>query len=150
MHKLLYIDDEKHNLTTLKLSVKKWYEVFTLENPLEVLELIERENIGVVITDQRMPRMSGLELAEQIKEKFEDVIVIILTAYDDSNVMLKAINQGGIFRYMLKPWDIKDLQQTLSNAFETWELRIKNRQLVNNLLIQNQELSIQERKYRLI
>jgi len=150
MHKLLYIDDEKHNLVTLQVSIKKWYEVFTLESPLEALELIEKEKIGVVITDQRMPGMSGLELAEKIQENFEDVIVIILTAYDDSNVMLKAINQGGIFRYMLKPYDIKDLRQTLKNAFDTYELRLKNRGLVNDLLKQNRELSLQERKYRLI
>ncbi len=150
MHKLLYIDDEKHNLTTLKISLNKWYEVFTLENPLEAIDLIEKEKIGVVITDQRMPRMTGLELAEKIKEKFEDVIVIILTAYDDNNVLLQAINQGGIFRYILKPWDIKELRQTLKNAFETYELKIKNRRLVNDLINQNQELSIQERKYRLI
>lgn len=150
MHKLLYIDDEKHNLTTLKISLNKWYEVFTLENPLEAIDVIEKEKIGVVITDQRMPRMTGLELAEKIKEKFEDVIVIILTAYDDNNVLLQAINQGGIFRYILKPWDIKELRQTLKNAFETYELKIKNRRLVNDLINQNQELSIQERKYRLI
>ncbi|TVQ07934.1 MAG: response regulator [Bacteroidetes bacterium] len=150
MHKLLYIDDEKHNLTTLKLSVNKWYEVFTLESPFEALEVIGRENIGVVITDQRMPGMTGLELAEKIRETFEDVIVIILTAYDDNNVMLKAINQGGIFRYMLKPWDIKDLRQTLKNAFDTYELKKKNRRLVKDLITQNKELSLQERKYRLI
>lgn len=150
MDKLLYIDDEKHNLLTLQVSLKRWYEVFTLDNPMEALELIEREQIGVVITDQRMPGMTGLELAEKIQEKFEDVIVIILTAYDDSNVMLKAINQGGIFRYMLKPWDIKELQQTLKNAFDTYALRIKNRHLVNDLLKHNRELSLQERKYRLI
>ncbi|MFW5725199.1 MAG: response regulator [Bacteroidota bacterium] len=150
MHKLLYIDDEIHNLVTLKLSINKWYDVYTLENPLEAIDLIEKENIGVVITDQRMPGMTGLELAEKIQEKFEDVIVMILTAYDDSNVMLQAINQGGIFRYILKPWDIKDIQQTLKNAFDTLELRKKNRSLVNDLLLQNKELSLQERKYRLI
>ncbi len=150
MHKLLYIDDEKHNLTTLKLSVNKWHEVFTLESPFEALDVIERENIGVVITDQRMPGMTGLELAEKIREKYEDVIVIILTAYDDNNVMLQAINQGGIFRYMLKPWDLKDLRQTLKNAFDTYELKKKNRRLVNDLITQNKELSLQERKYRLI
>ncbi len=150
MRKLLYIDDEEGNLVTLEVSLRKLFRVFTLSNPEHALNLIAQENIGVVITDQRMPGMNGLDLAERINQQFEDVIVIILTAYDDNDVMLRAINQGGIFRYILKPWDIKDLRQTLNNAFETYDLRQKNRTLVDDLWAHNNELRLAERKYRLI
>jgi formate hydrogenlyase transcriptional activator len=140
MQKVLYIDDESSNLITLQVGLRKFYNVFTLENPKEALELIEREDIKVVITDQRMPGITGLELASQIQVKFPGVIIIILTAYGDNDTMLEAINQGGIFRYLLKPWDIKDLTQTLSNAFETYELRRKNITLINDLIVQNHKL----------
>lgn len=150
MRKVLYIDDEVHNLTTMEVALKKWYKIYTLDSPVNALDLIAKENIPVVITDQRMPKMSGLELAKKIKDYQQDIVVIILTAYDDNETMLNAINQGGIYRYLLKPWDLKDLRQTLQNAFETFDLREKNRKLVEVLLKQNQELKFQERKYRLI
>jgi len=140
MRKVLYIDDEKINLSTLQIALKKWFEVYTLEDPSQALHVIAREGINVVITDQRMPGLTGLELAKKIQEQFPDTIVIILTAYDDNETMLAAINQGGIFRYLLKPWDINDMMQTLDNAFETHELRQKNNSLVSVLVNQNQKL----------
>ncbi|HOP05166.1 MAG TPA: sigma-54 dependent transcriptional regulator [Tenuifilaceae bacterium] len=145
MRKLLYIDDEEDNLFTLEVALGKWFEVITLESPLGALELIDKEGIKVMITDQRMPQMTGLELAKKVQENFPSVITIILTAYDDNETVLKAINQGGIYRYLLKPWDIQDLRQTLDSAFESYELRKKNIGLINDLLQQNKKL---QRAYR--
>ncbi len=150
MRKLLYIDDEVHNLTTLEVALRKWFKVFTLESPSGALELIGAENITLVITDQRMPVMSGLELAKKINTIYPEVIIIILTAYDDNETMLKAINQGGIYRYLLKPWDVKDLRQTIDSGFETYQLRRRNVTLINSLLNQNNELSAKETRYRLL
>jgi formate hydrogenlyase transcriptional activator len=140
LQKVLYIDDESSNLITLQVALRKWYHVFILENPRNALDLIEQEEIRVVVTDQRMPGITGLELATKIQNKFPGVVIIILTAYGDNDTMLEAINQGGIFRYLLKPWDLKDLKQTLDNAFETYELRRKNINLINDLIIQNHKL----------
>ncbi len=140
MRKLLYVDDEPNNLITLEVALSKWFQVTTTEKPLEALSIIEQEGIKVVITDQRMPKLSGLELARLIQEKFPTVVIIILTAFDDNEAMLKAINQGGIFRYLLKPWDINDLKQTLESAFDAHELRKKNITLINNLIRQNKKL----------
>jgi two-component system, sensor histidine kinase len=150
MKKLLYIDDEIHNLTTLEIALRKSFNVFTLDNPIEALDVIAKEDIPLVITDQRMPGMTGLELARKINTQHPDIIIIILTAFDDNETMLEAINQGGIFRYLLKPWDLKDLRQTIKSALETYELRKKNVNLINDLLRQNNELSVQERRYRLL
>jgi PAS domain S-box-containing protein len=150
MQKILYIDDEESNLITLKLSLKKWFDVFTLLDAEKALDIIEKEQIRVVITDQRMPGLSGLECARKIKAQFKDVVIIILTAYDDNETMLEAINMGGIYRYLLKPWDIKDIRQTLISAFETYDLREKNISLFNGLVAQNKQLALQERRYRLL
>jgi PAS domain S-box-containing protein len=150
MRKILYVDDEEYNLITLEVSLRKWFRVIPISNPEDALDLIEKEKIQVVITDQRMPQMTGLELSRQIGMIYPDTIVIILTAFGDHEVMMEAINQGGIFRYLMKPWDINDLRQTLDTAFETYELRQKNVNLINHLLTQNRTLTQQKEEYRLI
>jgi len=141
MQNVLYVDDEATNLTTLQVALRKWFTLITIEKPEEAIACIKAHEIKVVITDQRMPNMSGLELAKEINKNFPGVIIIILTAFDDNETMLKALNQGGIYRYLLKPVDIQDLKQTLINAFETHELRKKNLNLVNDLLNQNRKLT---------
>ncbi len=140
MKKLVYIDDEPQNLFTLKVSLEHLYEVITFENPWEALSYQQNNEIPVLITDQRMPLMNGLELAEIVKKNQPDCIIIILTAYDDQDTLLKAINQGGIFHFFLKPWDINDITQTLAYAFESYELHKKNKQLFYDLQQKNKEL----------
>ncbi len=137
---MLYVDDEQDNLFTLEVAVRNWFDVVTLDNPSSALDVIRNENIRVLVTDQRMPGMTGLELAKLVQDQFPSVIIIILTAYDDNETMLKALNQGGIFRYLLKPWSIHDLKQTLDSAFEAFELRRKNINLINDLVAQNKKI----------
>lgn len=136
----MYIDDESHNLFTLEVALKKWFTVITLEDAIQALKIIKEHDIKVLITDQRMPNLTGLELAKMVQEQFPSVVIIILTAYDDNETMLKALNQGGIFRYLLKPWNIQDLRQTLDSAFEAYELRRKNITLINELVGQVRRL----------
>lgn len=134
MRKLLYVDDEPNNLFTLEVALKKWYTVLTLDDPTQALRVIAEEEVKVLLTDQRMPNITGLELTKMVQEEFPSVVIIILTAYDDNEAMLKALNQGGIFRYLLKPWNIQDLRQTLDSAFDAHELRKKNITLINDLV----------------
>lgn len=140
MKKLLYVDDEQDNLFTLEVALRRWFDVVTLDNPSRALDIIRNNNIRVLITDQRMPGITGLDLAKMVQEQFPSVIIIILTAFDDNETMLKALNQGGIFRYLLKPWSIHDLKQTLDSAFEAFELRRKNINLINDLVAQNKKI----------
>ncbi len=142
MDKLLYVDDEPNNLLLLKINLEKWFEVITTAKPEEAIGIIEKENIGVLITDQRMPKITGIELAERVKARFPLTVIIILTAFDDTNVILKALNLGGIFRYLLKPWDLNDLKQTLHSAFEAYHLRKKNETLIRDLQEKNKQIQI--------
>lgn len=107
MKKVLYIDDEKDNLVTLEIALSEWFTMYTLSTPTLALDLIKKEDIKVLLTDQRMPKLSGLELAKKVQEQFPTVVIIIITAFDDNETMLKAINQGGIFRYLLNPGTLK-------------------------------------------
>lgn len=139
--KILYVDDEKDNLITIRAGLRKWFRIDIAENGNEALVKLESSNYEIVITDQRMPEMTGLQLSAEIKEKYPDIVVIILTAFDDNSTMLNAINQGGIYRYLLKPADINDLKQTLDSALENYKLRKERLGLLNNLLTKNKELS---------
>lgn len=142
MDKLLYVDDEPNNLLLLKINLERWFEVITTFKPEEVTGILEKEHIGVLITDQRMPRITGIELAEKVKARFPLTVIIILTAFDDTSVILKALNLGGIFRYLLKPWDLNDLKQTLHSAFEAYHLRKKNETLIRDLQEKNKQIQI--------
>lgn len=140
MRKLLYIDDEINNQFLFKELFKKWFTVYTLDDPTKAFDLISKEGINVLITDYLMPGMNGLEMAQKLQESFPTVIVIILTAYDDRDIMLQAINQGSIYRYTLKPWNVDELKHTIDSAFDSYELRKRNIHLINDLLAQNKRL----------
>ncbi|HNV82326.1 MAG: sigma-54 dependent transcriptional regulator [Tenuifilaceae bacterium] len=140
MLKLLYIDDEINSLFLFKELFKKWFTVYTLDDPTKAFDLISKEGINVLITDYLMPGMNGLELAQKLHESFPTVIVIILTAYDDRDIMLQAINMGSIYRYTLKPWNVDELKHIIDSAFDSYELRKRNIHLINDLLAQNKRL----------
>jgi len=131
---ILYIDDESFNLATFEAIFYKNYNVFTCEEALDSLNILEKNtNIKVVITDQRMPQISGLEIIKKISEKFPDIICIILTAFAEIETTLNAINQGGIYRFILKPWKKEEMLITIENAIETFNLRFENKQLIQNI-----------------
>lgn len=141
MRKLLYVDDEVNNLITIQALLNKWLQVDIAENAKAALEMMENERYEVMITDQKMPEMTGLELAKKVNENFPDTIIIILTAFDDKETMLEAINQGGIFRFLLKPTDINDLRQTIDSAFFMHDLKKQRIELLNDLIEKNKILN---------
>jgi DNA-binding NtrC family response regulator len=138
--KILYVDDEPDNLLTFRLSLKHWFDILVTTNPLEGLELVKDPDISVLVSDQRMPQISGLQLAQQVMLLRPELPIIILTAYDDSAVMRDAIRLGAIFRIVLKPWSIEELKQTLINANEAFILRKENHLLVRDLKEKNDNL----------
>jgi DNA-binding NtrC family response regulator len=141
MRKLLYVDDEVNNLITIQALLKKWFQVDIAENAKAALKMMETENYTVLISDQRMPEITGLELAKKVFEDFPDTIIVILTAFDDKQTMLDAINQGGIFRFLLKPADINDLRQTIESAFFMYDLKKQRIELINDLVEKNRILN---------
>lgn len=140
MNQIIYVDDEPNNLLTIKAGLRKWYKIHTVDLPSMVIDSIKPGETKLVISDQRMPEMTGLELVEIIQKKFPDIINIILTAYDDNQTMLNAINQGGIYRYLLKPVEISDLKQTIDSAIETYNLRVEKKNLIDNIRDKNARL----------
>ncbi|MBN1185550.1 MAG: response regulator [Bacteroidales bacterium] len=130
---ILYVDDEVENLQSFKIIFHSDYNVFITTSASEAIEIIKKEAIKIVISDQRMPDITGLELISKIKESYPDIICIILTAFADINALMQAVNQEGIYRYIMKPWDESDMRLTINNALERYRIKQENYELINNI-----------------
>jgi len=136
---ILFVDDEEYNLVAFKATFREEYDIYTAQSGQEALDIIKAREIGLIITDQRMPEMTGVELLERILPKYPDAVRIILTGYSDVEAIVSAINNGNVFRYITKPWDERELKMTIENALRLYELRMKNKELVSELQVKVQE-----------
>jgi response regulator RpfG family c-di-GMP phosphodiesterase len=137
---VLYVDDEVHNLNSFKAGFRRLFNVFTAESAAEGRKILETEKIQVIITDQRMPVMTGIEFLESIIAEFPDPIRILLTGYADINAVIDAINKGQVYKYIQKPWMDEDLRINIEKAYEIYALRKENRELTEQLLLANKQL----------
>jgi signal transduction histidine kinase len=119
---ILYVDDDEPNRIVFEASFKDEFSIVTVSSGREALEVLEKEPVAVVITDQRMPEMSGLDLLAVVKERYPAIIRIVLSAYPDFNPVMRAANEQLVARFILKPWDEKVLREMLRWGFETFEL----------------------------
>jgi response regulator RpfG family c-di-GMP phosphodiesterase len=137
---VLYVDDEVHNLNSFKAGFRRKFNIFTAESAAEGRKVLEAELIHVIITDQRMPVMTGIEFLESIIPEFPDPIRILLTGYADINAVIDAINKGQVYKYIQKPWMDEDLRINIEKAYEIYALRKENKELTEALLVANKQL----------
>ncbi len=147
---ILYVDDEMNNLISLKATFRTEFQIFTAISAKEGLEVLGREKIQVIITDQRMPEMTGVEFLEQVVQLYPDPIRILLTGYTDLQAVIDAVNKGQIYYYLNKPWDPQQLRTTIQNGFEIYRLREENAQLLAELTRVNEQLEFLLRQKLLI
>ena len=115
---LLFVDDEKRVLSSMRAMFRRDYRVFIADNGQEALEIIDREPVDVVISDQRMPKMTGVELLCAVKERAPSVMRILLTGYADLEAIEASINEGEVFRYLMKPCPPDDLKKAIAMAVD--------------------------------
>lgn len=131
--RVLYVDDEVNNLHAFKALFRKDYEIFIADSAEEGTKILSQEQIHVIICDQRMPGMTGVEFFESILVKYPHPIRILLTGYTDIQAVVEAINRGQIYRFIDKPWDQQVLAVAIQNAHEIYHtkflLREQNIQL---------------------
>jgi signal transduction histidine kinase/response regulator RpfG family c-di-GMP phosphodiesterase len=133
--KILVVDDEPDNLDLLYRTFHREFKVLRAENGPDALNILEREgDIAVIISDQRMPQMSGTEFLSLTAQRYPDIIRIILTGYTDVEDLVEAINSGKVFKYVTKPWDDEQLKQVVRQATDTHNvLRKRTEELRRNL-----------------
>jgi len=131
---ILYVDDDAANLLVLKATCAKEFNVITAESGAEALEILKDHEVAVLLVDQRMPGMSGVELFEATKDLYPDAVRILITAYSDLTDAIAAINRGKIRRYIRKPWEPDELKAVLREGVEVYQTRRKITQLETRLI----------------
>jgi signal transduction histidine kinase len=121
-HLIVYVDDERPNRIVFEQSFGARFNVRALPSGQAALELLRNETAAVLITDQRMPDMSGHELLVKVKQLYPDMIRVVITAYSDLDPILAAVNEGLVARYIIKPWDRAELEQILLWSLEAFSL----------------------------
>jgi DNA-binding NtrC family response regulator len=124
---VLIVDDEPEILYSLRGLLRKDFDVHTATSAYEGLQVLRRQPIHVVLTDQRMPQTTGVEFLKQVRAEQPQAIRLILTAYADIKAVIDAINQGNVYRYLTKPWDPDELVGVLHEASAEYE-RLAERQ----------------------
>jgi response regulator RpfG family c-di-GMP phosphodiesterase len=126
-HRILIVDDEERNLDVLASVLEFSYEVLQAKNGTHALQVIEAQSpdqpISMVISDQRMPQMTGVELFEYLSHTMPDTIRIILTGYTDVKAIISSINQGQIYQFILKPFERVEFLMAVKQGIKTYELK---------------------------
>jgi len=129
--KVLYIDDEKDNLLAFKSAYRRVFDVYIAETTASAKAILNETRIEVVISDQRMPEMTGVEFFESIINLYPNPIRILLTGYSDIKAVEDAINKGEVYRFINKPWNEFELKLTIENAYQLYHLKEQNNKLTN-------------------
>jgi two-component system, sensor histidine kinase and response regulator len=132
-YSILYIDDETANLNVFNTTFRRDYRVFTAGSAAEGVEILQSTPIDLIITDQRMPKTTGVDFLKWCKAAYPDVIRIILTGFSDTEAIITAINECDIYRYLSKPWGVDEMKLTLGKALESYQLRKDNQKLITDL-----------------
>ncbi|WP_419698891.1 response regulator [Mucilaginibacter sp. NFX135] len=145
---VLYVDDEINNLNSFKAAFRRDFNIYTASSAAEGRRILDANEVGVIITDQRMPVTTGIEFLESVLQTNPDTIRILLTGFSDINAVIDAINRGQVYKYLVKPWQNDELRIHIQNAIEVYNLRKENKELTYKLQIANMELETLAKAFR--
>ncbi|WP_144395144.1 response regulator [Pleionea sediminis] len=144
---ILLVDDEENIIKSLKRLLRRdGYKILTANSGQEGLEILKNNDVAVILSDQRMPHMSGTEFLKEAKEICPNSIRIVLSGYSELESITSAINEGAIYKFLTKPWDDHLLREHIRKAFEYFELEKSNHDLSEKLQNANKELQQQNKK----
>ena len=142
-HTVLFVDDEVNILRALQRLLRhEEMNVLSTDRANEALEIVAREPVQLVVTDQRMPDMSGVDLLSKVRERQPDVVRMLLTGYTEIDVAVDAINRGQIYRLVTKPWNDDELRATIRQALDHWDLKSEIKRL--NQVTREQNFRLQD------
>ncbi|NOX38855.1 MAG: sigma-54-dependent Fis family transcriptional regulator [Calditrichaeota bacterium] len=138
---VLAVDDEQGILHAIQRILRRDYEVILSSSPLSALEVIRKQPVAVLLVDQRMPEMTGVEFLRQARDIQPDAVRILITGYSDIDATIRAINEGQIFYYIQKPWEPDELRLIVRRAIEHYQLKKDNERLLEELRQANERLA---------
>jgi len=146
--KILIVDDEANVLSALNRSLfDEPYQILTETSAEEALESMKLHPFKVVISDERMAGMQGSEFLARVQELYPETVRILLTGHATLEAAIRAVNQGGIYRFFTKPWDDMELKFAVRSAVEKFDLEAENRRLLDTIRKQALELKVLEKRY---
>lgn len=137
---ILYVDDEENNLISFKATFRIKYNIYTAISATEAMKILETKPVEIIITDQRMPNMTGVEFLEKVLEKYPDPMRILLTGYADMTAVVDAVNKGKIFHYLSKPWNEEELDMTIQRAHDVYKEAEEAKKMNERLVVSNEQL----------
>ncbi len=130
---ILVVDDEPEMLFSVRNLLRREFDVHTAASGAEGIKILQEHVIHLVMTDQRMPEMTGVELLQRVKNEHPGAMRLIFTGYADVKAVIDAINQGNVFRFVTKPWEPEDLLAALREAGERYDLIARRNQLLSEM-----------------
>lgn len=138
---VLLVDDEERIISSLRRLLRRQpYRLLTANSGIEGLDILARENVDVVVSDQRMPGMTGIEFLQQVAERFPDTIRLVLSGYTDLESVIRAVNTGSIYKFLTKPWEDAQLMDAITDAVSHKTMADENRRLSQELMSANLRL----------
>src|SRR5229473_3823696 len=140
-HTLLVVDDEPDVVQSVQDLLRLDYRVLGATRAKEGLRILREQEVHLVMTDQRMPEMTGVEFLGHVRGDHPEAIRVLFTGYADIKAVIDAINQGNVYRYITKPWDPDELQTIIRQAAEQYDLLVERKRLLAELQAKNRELA---------
>ena len=129
MPTVLVVDDEVRSQDPMRRTLDEEFTIFTASSADEARGLLQRQPVSVILCDQRMPGMTGVNFLKEVREQWPDTVRIVISGYTDSEDIIAGINDAGIYQYILKPWSPDHLLESVRNAVETQTLQKQTRRL---------------------
>lgn len=138
---LLLVDDEENITSALvRLLRRDGYRILRANSGEEGLALLAQNEVGVIISDQRMPGMTGVEFLGKVRELYPDTVRVVLSGYTELNSVTEAINRGAVYKFLTKPWEDELLRANVEEAFQRYEMKMENARLARELHQANEDL----------
>jgi response regulator RpfG family c-di-GMP phosphodiesterase len=138
---LLLVDDESNIISALRRTLRReGYSILTASSAEQGLNLLAGNRVGVILSDQRMPQMNGVDFLRKVKVLYPKTLRLVLSGYTELESVISAINEGAIYKFLTKPWDDKLLRDNIREAFEYYEVEQENQRLSRELQHSNNEL----------
>ncbi len=146
---IIALDDEPNILSAFqRLFFNESFQIFTTTDYKQALEVLDKENIKIVLSDQRMPDIDGVDFLKMVKERKPDVVRMLITGHTDIKAAEDAINVGQVYSFINKPWNTDELKATISRALKHYDLVVENRKLFEATIAKNEDLEILNRKLK--
>jgi len=144
--KVLYLDDDAANLTSFAANFRQHFSILTSSEPEEALEMIKQEGIQVAITDQNMPKITGIEFLEKLANDHPEVQRVLLTGQMNPLAMIEAVNRGKVCNIITKPFNLKEIQSAIYLAFENFKIKHERENAMKKLAKQNEQFEFMLRQ----